>query len=211
MPKTAYHGGRPKYKGRSKKKKMNPLAIIIPAAVLAFGLLLAGGGYVFASTQEENNSFCASCHTQPESTYYQRFQVTAAVDLASDHAQKAATKCIDCHSGTGFGGRLSAILLGARNAAAWFSHTAVQPAPQTVPIKDDNCLKCHQDVTSQTLGNNHFHGFLSRWQAADPNAATCVSCHPGHATDGLADQAFLNQARVQTVCGDCHSVLGGGG
>jgi len=190
---------------------MNPLAMIIPAAVLAFGLLLAVGGYAFASTQEENNSFCASCHTQPESTYYQRFQDPAAVDLASDHAQKAATKCIDCHSGSGFGGRLSAILMGARNAAAWFSRTAVQPAPLTVPIKDGNCLKCHQDVTSQVTVNNHFHGFLSRWQAVDPNAATCVSCHPSHVTGGLADQAFIDQVRVETVCQDCHSVLGGGG
>ncbi len=211
MPKTAYHGGRPKYRGRSKKKKMNPLAWIIPAAVLAFGLLLAIGGYAFASTQEENNSFCASCHTQPESTYYQRFQVTTAVDLASDHAQKASTKCIDCHSGSGFGGRLSAILLGARNAAAWFSHTAVQPAPLTVPIKDGNCLKCHQDVQSQVTVNNHFHGFLTRWQAVDPNAATCVSCHSSHTTDGQADQGFINQARMSAVCEQCHNVLGGGG
>ncbi len=211
MPKTAYHGGRPKYRGRTKKKKTtNPLLFIIPAAVLGLLLIFAGGGYAFASTQEENDSFCASCHTQPESTYYTRAQTKPSVDLASDHEQKSAAKCIDCHSGIGFGGRLNAIMMGARNAAAWFSRTAVQPAPLTVPIKDDNCLKCHLDVTNQVTVNNHFHGFLSRWQAVDPNAGSCVACHSGHATDGLADASFTNTARTDAVCNQCHGVLGGG-
>ncbi len=209
MPLTAYHGGRPKHRSRLRKKRINPLTIIIPAGVIALVLAFAIGGYAFASTQEENNSFCASCHTQPESTYYSRFLSQTAVDLASDHAQKNAAKCIDCHSGIGFGGRLSAIMMGARNAAAWFTHTATQPAPLTIPIKDDNCLKCHQDVTSQTTLNNHFHGFLSRWQAVDPNAGSCVSCHSGHLTDGQASTGFTNAARTQSVCDACHAVLRG--
>ncbi len=209
MPLTAYHGGKPRHKSRLRKKKINPLLIIIPAAVVALGLVLAGGGYVFASTQEENNSFCASCHTQPETTYYQRFLAKTPVDLASDHAQKNAAKCIDCHSGTGFGGRFNAIMMGARNAFHWYTNTAVQPAPLTVPIKDDNCLKCHQDVTGQVTVNNHFHGFLSRWQAVDPNAGGCVSCHAGHLTDGDSSAAFTNAARTDAVCNACHAVLRG--
>jgi nitrate/TMAO reductase-like tetraheme cytochrome c subunit len=210
MPLTAYHGGKPRHRSRLRKKKINPLWIIIPAAVVALGLVAAGGGYAFASTQEENNNFCASCHTQPESTYYQRFLSATPVDLASDHAKKNAAKCIDCHSGIGFDGRLSAIMMGARNAFHWYTHTAVQPAPLTVPISDDNCLKCHQDVTGQTTFNNHFHGFLSRWQAVDPNAGTCVSCHAGHLTDGAANAAFTNTSRTDAVCNACHAVLRGG-
>ncbi len=209
MPLTAYHAGRRKYKGRSKHKRINPLWFIIPAAVIALGLVVAGGGYAFASTQEENDSFCASCHTQPESTYYSRSLAKPSVDLASDHEQKNAAKCIDCHSGIGSSGRFSAIMMGARNAFHWFTKTAVQPAPLTVPIKDDNCLKCHQDVTGQTTVNNHFHGFLSRWQAVDPNAGSCVSCHAGHPTDGDASAGFTNVARTESICNACHAVLRG--
>jgi nitrate/TMAO reductase-like tetraheme cytochrome c subunit len=161
----------------TRKKPSRPkIPIVIPIVVAAVLLVLAGGGFAFAATQEENNSFCASCHTQPESTFFQRFQAGTAVDLASSHMQlQTPVRCIDCHSGQGVTGRVSAMLVGAKNAAAWFSGTAVQPAPLTVAISDANCLKCHSAVTGQTDQNNHFHGFLSRWQAADPNAATCVS------------------------------------
>ncbi len=38
----------------------------------ALGIILAGSGFAFAASQESHDAFCASCHTQPESTYYQR-------------------------------------------------------------------------------------------------------------------------------------------
>jgi len=198
----------------ARRKPLSPkISIVIPVAVAAIILVLAGGGFAFAATQEENNSFCASCHTQPESTFYQRFQTAAPVDLASSHMllQQNPVRCIDCHSGQGITGRISAMLVGARNAAAWFSGTAVQPAPLTVPIGDANCLKCHSAVTGQTQRSNHFHGFLARWQAADPNAANCVSCHASHTTGGQADQVFLDVNITQQVCDACHQVLREGG
>ena len=198
----------------SRRKPSKPkIPVIIPVAIAAAILVLAGGGFAFAATQEENNSFCASCHTQPESTFFQRFQAGTAVDLASSHMQlqQNPVRCIDCHSGDGVTGRLAAMLVGARNAAAWFSGTATQPAPLTVPIGDANCLKCHSNVTGQRDRNNHFHGFLSRWQAVDPNAATCVTCHVSHATDGQADLSFINTNVAQQVCDACHQVLREGG
>jgi hypothetical protein len=106
-------------------------------------------------------SFCASCHTQPESTFFQRSVDTQPVDLASIH-KADNTRCIDCHSGKGVTGRIRAELLGAHNALAFYTRTAVQPAKLTRPIGDDSCLKCHQNVTTQRDRNNHFHGFLAR-------------------------------------------------
>ncbi|MCL4465090.1 MAG: hypothetical protein M1401_03250 [Chloroflexi bacterium] len=44
---------------------------------------------------------------------------------------------------------MQAELLGPRNAAAWYTHTAVQPAPLTFPIQDATCFKCRQDVTQR--------------------------------------------------------------
>jgi predicted CXXCH cytochrome family protein len=180
------------------------VAILI---VLGVAVLLTASGFTFAATKEGHDAFCASCHTQPESTFYQRSQDAQPVDLASFHTAKQ-TRCIDCHSGEGVTGRVSAELLGAHNALAFYTHTAVQPAKLTQPFGEGSCLKCHQNIFDLQNFNNHFHVFLGRWQAADPNAATCTSCHGGHATDGNAQAMYLNETSTRQVCQDCHQVLG---
>ena len=97
---------------------------------------------------QKHDPFCAFCYTQPESAFFQRLTSAQAVDLASFlRAWKIC--CIDCHSGPRLFGRMQAELLGARNAVAWYTHTAIQPAGLTFPIQDVNCLKCHHDVTSE--------------------------------------------------------------
>jgi nitrate/TMAO reductase-like tetraheme cytochrome c subunit len=194
---------RPKQKASGLRRLLN-LKVIV--AVVALGLLFTAGGFTFAATQESHDSFCASCHTQPESTFYQRSQGSSPVDLASVHTTYK-TRCIDCHSGSGVIGRMGAEMLGARNAVLFYTGTASQPAKLTQPIGDDNCLKCHQIVTAGRGRNNHFHAFLARWQAADPQAGGCVSCHGGHSTDSSADSQFTSEAQIQPVCDACHKVL----
>lgn len=198
-------------------------------------VLLAAGGFGFAASQETHDSFCASCHTQPETTFFQRSTAEQPVDLASFHTTQN-TLCINCHSGAGVLGRVQAELMGARNAIKWYTGTAIQPAVITYAIGDQNCLKCHQDVTSRTFTpkenitipgiraggegfgegegegrNNHWHNFMSRWQAADPNAGRCVSCHAGHTTDSNAQSGFMSAQNVQATCNACHQVLREGG
>jgi hypothetical protein len=211
-------------KKNSSDKKSFP---ILPAVLIALAaaVLLTAGGFGFAATQETHDSFCASCHSQPEATFFQRSTAAQPVDLASFHTTQNV-QCIGCHAGPGISGRMAAEMLGARNAMKWYTGTAVQPAPLTVAIKDKNCLKCHQEVTQRNFTpkenlsapggrgeggeggrNNHWHTFLARWQAADPNAATCVSCHPGHTTDGNPQNGFMNPQTVQAVCEACHRVL----
>ncbi len=200
--------GKPLPRKKLAKRPFPWSAIAIPATVV---LVLVIGSFGFAASMEEKDSFCASCHTQPESTFFQRSQAGKTVDLATMHYSKAV-KCIDCHSGAGITGRAGAILLGSRNALAYFTHTAKQPAPLTVAIGDSNCIKCHAEaVSGQPDLNNHFHLFLTRWQAADPNAASCVTCHAAHTTDGDAQIGYLNQANTEQVCQQCHQALGAGG
>jgi predicted CXXCH cytochrome family protein len=196
---------------RRQKKRASPralLALLAPVLIVGAGIVAAGGAFAFGAYQEEHDPFCASCHTQPESTFFQRSTGAQAVDLASAHTVQKI-KCIDCHSGAGTLGRVAAEMMGAHNAYLYFTGQAVQPAPLTHPIADENCLKCHTQVTTQRTQNNHFHFFLSRWQANDPNAGTCVSCHGGHSTDGSADLMYLNQQQTEQVCAACHQVLHG--
>jgi hypothetical protein len=192
----------------AKRKRRIPTVVIVLAVALAVGVVLTAGGFTFAATQEQRDPFCASCHTQPESTFFSRESATGS-DLASAHHVKGV-KCIDCHSGAGIQGRVAAELMGAHNALAWYTGTAIQPAQVTKPIADENCLKCHADVSAERTMQNHFHYFLPRWQAQDPNAAKCVTCHEGHTTDGTADIAWLNEQRTGAVCQNCHNHLGGG-
>src|SRR5512146_2330441 len=117
---------------KNPQKKRFPLIPVLIAAALVV-VLLAGGGFAFAATQESNDAFCASCHTQPETTYLQRSTGAQPPDLASFHTGQN-TRCIDCHSGPGIFGRMSAELMGARNALLWYTGKAVQPAVLNYPI-----------------------------------------------------------------------------
>ena len=119
-----------------KSKKRSRIIAVLTGAVIVV-VVLAASGFAFAATQESHDPFCASCHTQPESTFVQRSSGTSPVDLASFHTTQSSL-CIDCHSGSGVTGRMQAELMGARNAFMWFTGTAVQPAVVNFPISDQS-------------------------------------------------------------------------
>ncbi len=214
-----------KAKTKSGTRKFSFLVLLL--VIVPVGLLAAVGGFAFAATQESRDSFCGSCHSQPESTYVERTSAGQPVDLASYHTGQQ-TRCIDCHSGQGISGRISAEMMGARNAMKWISGTAKQPAPLLVPIGDDHCLKCHADISArdyqnktnmalpnefrggeeEEAGSGHWHVFLPRWQTIDRGAATCVSCHTGHTTTGAQQSGFLDAQTTAQVCNDCHRKAG---
>ncbi len=212
------------------KKPLFILSFLL--VVFAGVIVISVGGLVFAANQESHDSFCASCHSQPESTFYQRATGAQPTDMASFHTNQS-THCIDCHSGTGLTGRMQAEFLGASNALKWYTGKAVQPAIPKVPISDQNCLKCHQAVTQKGFTpkeqitmpgngsrggdsggrNNHWHQLLAQWQAASPTAGTCATCHSGHGMGGTAQNGFMTDQTVQAQCDACHQVLrheGGG-
>lgn len=200
---------RPTSRRKTRRNMPARLFTFLKLALSAVGLalVLTVSGFTYAATQESHDDFCASCHTTPESTFYARSIAAQPVDLASAH-QAGKARCIDCHSGAGVSGRISAEMLGAHNALAFYTGQAVQPAPLTHPVGDISCLKCHQDVTQKEPAmNTHFHVFLSRWQAQDPNAATCVSCHQAHVTGGDATIMYLNETPTRAVCQSCHEKL----
>ena len=100
---------------------------------------------------------------------------------------------------------------GSHNALAFYTRTATQPSVMHQLMPDVNCVKCHAAVYTETGFDHHYHAFLTRWQAADPNAAGCVNCHAAHPTDGSAQIAYLSQVKTEAVCQQCHAVLREGG
>ncbi len=191
-----------------KKRRVIPLIVFILAGV---AVVLGITGFSVGAGLEEHDSFCASCHTQPETTFFGRATAKAPVDLASFHTTKT-TKCIDCHSSDGITGRIGAEINGAFNAMHYFTRTYTPPGKLNSLFSDGDCLKCHATVVNQQAAqNNHFHVFLSRWQATDPNAGRCTNCHPAHVNDSTVDNGFMNDQRTQQVCDACHQVLARGG
>lgn len=197
--------------------------------VLVFAL--AGGvaaisGLSIVSANEQHDEFCVSCHTQPESTYYARFQNAVSGrsrDLASFHHQKlyprdlpgaTAVRCIDCHVGEGLVGRGIVVSLAAWDALKYVTGTATQPAKVVFTIQNEGCLKCHEQQVKMNLDkpakpfiiDNHFHYQLFK-QGAPFEA--CVACHPSH-REGTETNAFQFRDAIIPVCEDCHRQEGKG-
>ncbi|HKI53964.1 MAG TPA: cytochrome c3 family protein [Anaerolineales bacterium] len=175
------------------------------AALIVFGLVVP----LTAMQFENHNSFCASCHTEGEQTFFDRSIASDPVDLASIHDIKEQARCIDCHTGPGITGRYAGLMAGATDLINYFSGHYPQPAALEEPYPDANCLKCHANISQKQDFNNHFHVFLPQWQKIDKNAATCVSCHLSHDTTGDVKIGFLNEQTTTAVCQKCHSVAGG--
>lgn len=168
-------------------------------------IVLATGSTAYAIQLENNDGFCASCHTQPETQYYQQSLAQQPATLAAFHTQKQV-RCIDCHSGGEPFGRLNGVAQGAQDLLSYYSHNYHSPAVTTSKLGDDSCIKCHADVLTQRTMQNHFHYFLAQWQSADPNAAHCIDCHAAHPTSD-ATQQYLVVNSVQAQCDSCHSVM----
>lgn len=198
--------------GKAKKARgLTTRQIQLVGAATIVVLIVFGLAIPLTAMQFENhNSFCASCHTEGEQTFFDRSIAAAPVDLASIHDMKGQARCIDCHTGPGIVGRYGGLMAGATDLISFFSGHYPQPAALEEPYPDANCLKCHADLAAKQDFNNHFHVFLSQWQAMDRNAATCVSCHVSHDNSGDSKIAFLNEQTTVAVCQKCHSSVGAG-
>ena len=175
---------------------------------------------------------CETCHPEIAGSW-QNTRHAKAIESLKKSKQETLPACVKCHV-TGYekdGGFIDNELTpemagvqcevchgpGSDHVEIWeevYPKKTLTPEQQgraQLPIPNvDNCLKCHQQVTQQLDFNNHFHVFLSRWQARDTNAATCVSCHQSHQTNGETQLAFLNRDHTVSVCQSCHRALGEG-
>ena len=177
--------------------------------VVVVGLTGVIGGERYASHLEQDNNFCGSCHTQPETEYLARFDSAVAqsnaTDLAAFHHRKDV-KCIDCHTGEGIIGRGEVFSLATWDAIKHFTGIQRQPATIVVPVQNEACIKCHQDTMTTTGFNNHEHNKM-----LDPAAPfiRCTDCHVSHRV-GVESEAFQFRDAILPQCEYCHTKIGRG-
>ena len=172
--------------------------------------LLALAAALTVSHFEESDPFCASCHTVPEVTYYDRAQVAKAAgapytDLSSAHyGNDNGFRCIDCHRGDEMlFHRVTALTLGARDTVIWLSgrsDPAIEKTELVVPfLLTGACDKCHEESLLEVGFNNHFHNML-------PDAFQAWK-HGGMLTrpvDQPNAPLELRPSQTTVLCVDCH-------
>ncbi len=179
--------------------------------VLVALLLLAAGGIAAATYVEQDDAFCASCHTEPESTYVahavETLTMPPGADLASFHAVATEpVRCIDCHGGEGALGRGRALALAAWDAAKFATNRFHQPAMPMSPLPDSACTKCHADSVVRKGFENHFHNKLSDEKAPE---ILCVRCHTAH-KPGEERESYVTRSVAFEQCNFCHQQMGKG-
>lgn len=169
---------------------------------------------------ENRDSFCASCHTEPESAYYAR-SLSNPSDLASAHAHAGEiVRCIDCHSGEGMSGRMASISQGASDLVAYITGNYQQPSITQNPIGDQACTKCHspldtsnpQSTRNAIASTSHYHiqSYLNEWNIRAINPiGTCSVCHVSHAEIIDASEGYIEKTATNIACDQCHRTLSG--
>ena len=180
--------------------------------IAVVGLVTLIGSVAYVSGLEQNDSFCASCHTEPETMFYNRFlradAAQSATTLAAFHHYTKQVRCIDCHVGEGVLGRATVLTLAAWDALKYYSHTAQQPAQIVFDVQNEACSKCHAADIRKPGFENHYHNLYFDPQVSPPYLA-CVHCHVSHRV-GDERTAFQFRDAILPRCEYCHAQMGRG-
>ena len=186
-------------------------------AVLALvGSVAAPLAWVVTDRLEQDNDFCNACHLEPDVPLHREvrrdFDAPLAASLASAHAaarvdgrEDGDFRCIDCHGGAGFAGRLRVKALAAKDVFWYALGRFEEPKGMRWPLWDEDCAKCHPrfaEEEAETWRTPRFH------QLAVHNAeplVSCVECHRSHESGGNPDANFLHATAVRSQCARCHS------
>jgi nitrate/TMAO reductase-like tetraheme cytochrome c subunit len=188
--------------------RVHRLHLLLLGAIFALAALFAGVAMV--SYKEQDNDFCASCHTQPETDYVARFKNAVAQnnarDLAALHHRKKEIRCIDCHVGEGWVGRAQVLAIAAWDALKHYAGIARQPAVIVVPVQNEACAKCHAATLTRRGFDNHEHNKLSD---RDAPFIRCADCHVTH-RQGDERNVFQFREAIFRQCEYCHVEMGKG-
>lgn len=187
--------------------------LMIVGGIFLVGLLFLSFGFVGGTLLEEHNDFCASCHTAPESTYYNRSVAAIAdtnakiTDLATFHfhqaaGQNEAFQCISCHRGdSSLGDRIQTLWLGAKDTLTFVAGkadpTIEKPTIAYSTLVNAACVRCHEKTLLTVTGiNSHFHNFL-------PQTAALLKQGKQFIGSSFGDDGF-QAIDVPLTCTNCH-------
>lgn len=169
-------------------------------------------GWLVSDRLEANNDFCNSCHLAPGRPLHadvrRDFDAAPAASLAGVHAKagdEGGFRCIDCHGGTGFVGRVRVKTLAAKDAFWYAVGRFDEPDHMRWPLWDEDCSKCHAAFDTSDVEawqSPRFHQLPVHNTAL---GVACVECHRVHDAGGKPQAFFLHAPRVRTQCARCHS------
>ena len=177
-----------------------PRLLVIGAAL---GVFSASVGWVVTDRLEQHNEFCVACHLDGETPLHRAkgedLRSRPARTLAAAHVMgEAEFRCIDCHGGASFVGKLRVKAVAARDAASYLLGRFGEPDHMRHPLWDEDCVRCH--ATYRAERDDAFHA-IGVHNTALPYA--CVACHTGH-PEGPPGLHFLRRETALPVCRNCH-------
>jgi hypothetical protein len=191
---------------------------LIIGGLFALLVLFSGVSFATATVLEDQDTFCISCHTIPETTYYNRAyialdhptQVVNDLATAHFHLSQTGTKtpfaCIDCHRGDqSLFARVAAIALGAKDTLVYVvghENTQIETMPsltETDWLSNSACISCHAATLLDTSNglNNHFHTKL-------PQSAALRTSSGTPAASGYNAKWSQPVDNVNLQCTNCH-------
>jgi predicted CXXCH cytochrome family protein len=151
---------------------------------------------------------CVKCHGESELWEGDRRKLHVTLqDLGNDIHWQKGLRCHDCHGGDAS----TTNFLAAHTVESGFRPLK---SPADVP---GFCGHCHSDIEymrrfrpsarTDQVAEYWTSGHGQRLKStADPNVATCVSCHGGHGIRPVNDpQSPVYPTRVAKTCSTCHS------
>ena len=192
------------------------------ALALASAFIGAPAGWLISDRIEQDNDFCKSCHLASGVPLHigirRGFDTEEPSSLAALHGRSlvvargrgdaAAFRCIDCHGGKSFVGRVRVKALAAKDAFWYTVGHFEEPEKMSWPLWDEDCLACHtsfDEREAQGFESPRFH------QLAVHNVdlgVDCVECHQVHESAGDRQAFFLVTERVRANCARCHARFG---
>lgn len=182
----------------------------ILVGILVAGAVLLPVGWLGSDFLEQDNDFCNACHLASGVALHQEirrdFDAAPAMSLAAAHA--AATgepfRCIDCHGGVSFPGRVRVKALAAKDALVYLTGRFVEPDHMQWPLWDEDCSQCHASFVEsdpEPGEATRFHQFPVHNVAL---GVDCVECHLSHEPVGDTAPYHLQVDHVRTQCARCH-------
>lgn len=185
--------------------------------IVAAGIVAMPAGWFVSDALERQNDFCNACHLEPGVPLHieirENFDGWPATSLAAAHGSAghptregddAAFRCIDCHGGASFVGKLRVKALAAKDAFWWVVGDFEEPSGMHWPLWDEDCSQCHPsfETKSEAGFDPAFHDLAVHNVEL---GVTCVECHLSHEQGANVEAWYLKAAHVRAQCARCHS------